>query len=275
MTVRGIDHDEVDAGIDQGFAAGEAGLADAGGGGDPQSALFVLAGIRMRHRLLDVLHGDEADAAIIGVDDQKLLDAVLVQEPLGFLLADAFAHRDQAFLGHQLGDFLPLVGGEAHVAVGEDADELAGAAAAAALDDRNAGNVVLLHQRQRIRERRIGLDGDRVHHHAGFELFDLPHLRGLQRRLQVAVNDADAAGLRHGDRHMGLGHRIHSRGDDRDIQRDTARNARTDIDVGRQNVGQTGLQQHVVEGVCFGRNVFRSHCHCQLRIARMAGRRIG
>ena len=267
MAVRGVDHDKVDAGVDQGFAARKTRFADAGCGGDPQAALLVLAGVGMGHRLLDVLDGDEADAAVIGIDNQELLDAVLMQEALGFVLADALAHRDQLLLGHQLGDFLPLVGGEAHVAVGEDADQLAGAAAAAALDHRNAGNAVLAHQRERFSQCRVGPDGDRIDDHAGFELFHLPDLRGLQRGLEVAVNDADAARLRHGDRHLGLGHRVHGRGDDRNIQRNGAGNVRADIHVGRQNVRQAGLQQHIIEGISFGRYVFRNHCHCQLRLA--------
>ena len=62
------------------------------------------------------------------------------------------------------------------------------------------------------------MDGDRVHHHAGLEFLDLPHLRGLLVRLEVAVDDADAAGLRHGDRHVRFGHRVHGRGDDRDVE---------------------------------------------------------
>ena len=113
------------------------------------------------------------------VDHQQLLDAVLVQQPLGLVLADALAHRDQVLLGHQLGDLLPRIGGEAHVAVGEDADQLAGAPLPPPLDHRNAGDAVLLHQRQRVGQRRVGIDGDRVDHHAGLELLDLAHLRGL------------------------------------------------------------------------------------------------
>ena len=38
------------------------------------------------------------------IDHQQLLDAVLMQKPLGLLLIDAFAHRDEVVLGHQLGD---------------------------------------------------------------------------------------------------------------------------------------------------------------------------
>ena len=40
------------------------------------------------------------------VDHQQLLDAVLVQQPLGLVLADALAHRDEVLLRHQLGDLL-------------------------------------------------------------------------------------------------------------------------------------------------------------------------
>ena len=46
-------------------------------------------GVRVLLRLLDVLDRDEADAAVLVVDHQQLLDAVLVQQPLGLLLRDA------------------------------------------------------------------------------------------------------------------------------------------------------------------------------------------
>ena len=265
MAVRGVDHDEVDAGLDQPLGALIALVADRGGGGDAQAALLVLAGIRIGDRLLDVLDRDQADAAVLVVDHQELLDAVLVQQALGLLLADALAHRDQLVLGHQLGDRLARVGGEAHVAVGEDADELAGLAVAAALHHRDAGDAVRLHQLERVGERRVGLDGERVHHHAGFEFLHLPHLRGLLVRLQVAVDDADAAGLRHGDRHLGLGHRVHGRGDDRDVERDFAGDAAADIDVGRQQFGQAGLDQHVVEGQRLAQGSVGHRGHRQLQ----------
>ena len=129
MAVRGVDHDEIDAGVDQPLGALEAVLADRGRGGDAQPALRVLAGVRMRDRLLDVLDGDQADAAILVVDHQQLLDAVLVQQPLGLVLADALAHGDEVLLRHQLRDLLRRIGGEADVAVGQDADQLAGAVA--------------------------------------------------------------------------------------------------------------------------------------------------
>ena len=57
------------------------------------------------------------------------------------------------------------------------------------------------HQAQRVGQRLVGMDGDRVDHHAAFELLDLADLVGLRLGIEVLVDDADAAGLGHGDRH--------------------------------------------------------------------------
>ncbi len=135
---------------------------------------------------------------------------------------------------HQFRNLLLRIGGKAHVAVGENADELAGAAVAGALNHRDAGNAVVLHQSERVRERGAGIDGDRIDHHAGLELLDLADLRGLLVRLEIAVDDAEPSGLRHGNRHLGFGHGVHGRGDDRDIERNVAGDAGADVGVGRE-----------------------------------------
>ena len=81
----------------------------------------------------------EADAAAGLVDHHQLLDPVLVQQAARLLLADALADGDH-LARHQLGDRLARIVGEAHVAVGDDADELRRLAVGAALDHRHAGN---------------------------------------------------------------------------------------------------------------------------------------
>jgi hypothetical protein len=232
MTMRGIDHDDVDAGLDQPLGALIAALADGGRGGNAQPALRILGGKRMRHGLFDVFHGDQSDAAILIVDDQKLLDTMLVQHPLRFVLADALAHRHDVFMRHQFGDLLARIGRKPDVAIGQDADQLARRGLAPAGNDRNAGNAVILHQRQRIRQRRIGTDGQRIHHHAGFEFLHLPDLGGLAIDIEIAMNDADAARLRHRDRHARFGDRIHRGSDDGNIQWDGAGDVGPDIDLG-------------------------------------------
>ena len=103
MAVGGVDHDQIDAGIDQPLGAGEAVIADAGRRRDAQAPLLVLAGIGMQLRLLDVLDRDQPDAAIVVVDHDQLLDAMLVEEPLGLLHVDTLLDGDELLLGHQLG----------------------------------------------------------------------------------------------------------------------------------------------------------------------------
>ena len=66
--------------------------------------------------------------------------------------------------------------------------------------------------------------------------------------VEVAVDDADAAGLGHGDGQLALGHRVHGRGDQRQIEGDRAGDARADVGLARHHLGAAGLEQHVVEG---------------------------
>ena len=110
---------------------------------------------------------------------------------------------------------------------------------------------MILHQRQRVRQHRVGTDGQGIDHHAGFELLDLPHLGGLAIDVEIAVDDADAAGLRHRDRHARLGDGIHRGGDDRNVERNGAGDVGADIGLGGQDIRQAGLQKHVVERIGF------------------------
>src|ERR1700722_8423874 len=109
MAVRGVYHDEVDAGIDQPLGTLVTALADGGRGCDAQAALRVLARQRMGDRFFHVLDRDQSDAAVLIVDHKQFLDAVLMQHPLRLVLADAFAYRDKVFVRHQLGDLLPRI----------------------------------------------------------------------------------------------------------------------------------------------------------------------
>ena len=79
--MRSVDDEAVDAGRHQQLRALESLVADRGGGGDPEPTVGVLGGVRVGGRLLDVLDGDEADAAPGIVDDDQLLDPVEMQEP--------------------------------------------------------------------------------------------------------------------------------------------------------------------------------------------------
>ena len=247
----GIDHDHVAFRLDQRHGAGITVFAHAGGRGDAQAAALVLAAVGIFLRLLDVLDRDQADAAIGIVHHDDLLDAVLVQQPLGFVGLHAFAHRDQLVLGHQLGDLLARIGGKAHVAVGEDAHQLAGALGVRALHHRHAGDVMPLHQRQRIGQGRARPDGHRIDHHAAFEALHPAHMLGLFLDAQILVDHAHAAGLGHGDGKARLGDGVHGGGDQRNAQLDRLGQAGAGIDLAGKDFGGAGHQQDIVEGQGF------------------------
>ena len=104
-----------------------------------------------------------------------------------------------------------------------------------------------IHQPLRVVERLVGMDGDRVHHHAGLEFLDPADFVRLVLDLEIAVDDADAAGLGHGDGEPAFGHRIHRRREQRNAERDLAGQARLGIGfVGEDRRGRRH-QQDVVE----------------------------
>ena len=151
-----------------------------------------------------------------------------VKKPHGVVPADALGHRDQTLLSHQLRDALLGVIGEAHIAVGQDADQLS----VAALDHRDARDLVFRHQAQRIGERLVGMDDEWVNHHAGLELLDLADLVGLALDRHVAVDDAEAAGLRHRDGKRRFGNCVHCRRDQGYAELDRAGQASSGIRLG-------------------------------------------
>ena len=84
--MRGIDDDHVAARVHQTFGALEAVFANSCRCSDAQAALLILRRVRVLGGLLNVLDGDQADAVKRIVDDNQLLDAVLMQQALGFVL---------------------------------------------------------------------------------------------------------------------------------------------------------------------------------------------
>ena len=114
-------------------------------------------------------------AAVGLVDHQQLLDAVLVQQPGRLVPGRALVDRHQVVLGHQLAHRLARVAGEAHVPVGQDADQ----GPAVALDHRNARDAMPLHQLERVGQRLVRVDGQWIDHHAALEALDPAHLLGL------------------------------------------------------------------------------------------------
>ena len=195
-----------------------------------QAAFVVFGRAWVFQFLLDVLDRDQALQVVFIVHYQQFFHAMLVQN--FFRLFERRPHRygDQVFLGHHLADGDIKAGFKAQIAIGQNADQLA-----IFQRDRHAGNLVLLHDLQRIRNLGVGRHGHGIDNHAALRPLHFVDFVRLLLDRQIAVNNPDPALLRHGNRHVRLGHRIHSRADNGNVQRNVARNLGLRVGRGRHN----------------------------------------
>ncbi len=97
-----------------------------------------------------------------------------------------------------------------------------------------------------------GRDGDGVDDHAALGALDLVDLAGLLLDGEVAVDDAHAALLGHGDGEARLGDGIHGGGEQRGVQGDVAGELGLGADLGGDDIAVGGNEENVVEGKSFG-----------------------
>ena len=99
-----------------------------------------------------------------------------------------------------------------------------------------------------LSNRGIRPDSHRVGDHAGLRALDAPYLLRLLLNGQVAVEDADTALTGHGNGHVRLGDRVHGRREEGRGQADPRSQPGGRIDLGGDDVGQPGQQEHVIIG---------------------------
>ena len=246
VAVGRVDHQHVDASGDQQVDAFFILGTDADGSADQQLALAVFRRERVGSRLLDILDGDQAAQLKRVVDHQHALEAVLVHQALGFGRIGIFIDDDEFFArGHLGGGFRVEFLFKAQIAVGNDTDHFL------ALDDRETADAVLFRQRDHVADFHVRRNRDRIAQHASFETFYTGHFTCLVLRIQILVDDTDAAFLGHRDRQTGFRHRIHGCGQQGNIQGDIAGQASFEGRIGGQNVGVGWDEQHVIECECF------------------------
>ena len=216
--MRGVHHDHVDAGVDQGAGPLVRLLADADRGGHPQPAGGVLGGVRVLLALGEVLDRDQPAQPAGVVDDRQLLHLVLAQQGQRVALCDTPTGAVTSGIGVMMSRTRVVRSViEAHVAVGHDADQRA-----VGVGDRRAGDAVAAAQRVDVGQGVVGRAGDRVGDHAGLGPLHQVDLLGLLVDGEVAVQHADAALPGHRDRHARLGDGVHRAGHQRHRQRDAA-----------------------------------------------------
>ncbi len=233
MAVGRVEHENVDAGIDQRLGALEIIRTDSGGGTELVMVVAVVIGLLLRDQGLDVEEAVKPGQPAVRIDHRELADLVFEHDPVSFLHRHAVS-GDNRLLRHHIADFDPVIGQEFDVAGRDDADEPAGG-----VDDRETGERVLpgaffIHH---LFDGLVLAENHRSPDDAVQVVLDLADFVGLAFDRQILVNHADAAELRHGDGHRAFGHGIHRGADERDVQLDVPREAARDVRVVRQEVG--------------------------------------
>ena len=196
VAVGAVEHESVRARVEQRARAVEHVRRHADGGGDEETAAAVLRGVRVGDRLFNVLDRDETLEPEVLIDDGQLFDFVLAQRLLGFLKRRPLAADDEIFARHELADLPVEVGFKLHVAVGDDANKLAGL-----VHDGDAGNAEFAAKGIRVAQRVLRGEEERVGDDAVFAALDEVDLFGLLLDRHIFVDNADAALARNGDRH--------------------------------------------------------------------------
>ena len=168
---------------------------------------------------------------------------MLVHQRFRRLEIFAFADGDQPVTArHDIADGLIEIGFETQVTIGDDADDVA------SLDDGQPGDASLLRQRDHFADRHVGRNRDRILDDARFEALDLRDFRRLLFGREILVDDTQAAFLRHGDGEVRFGHGIHRRGEERDVEGESAGEAGGEADFAGNDARVSRNQQYIVEG---------------------------
>ena len=244
FTVGGVDHEHVHASLHQsgGTLPGVAEEADAGG--HAQTTLLILGGVRVLLGLDEVLDGDQAGQVAFLVNERQLLNLVLGEQTVSVVLGNVGRASDQVLLGHDILNLQGVVilgGDEAHITVGDDADELV-----FLVHNRQTGDVELAAQLVEVGQSDLGVDGQRVGDHTGLGTLDHIDLSGLVVDGQIAVQHTDTTVTSHGDGHLGLGHGIHGSGEDRGLHHDLASQMSAGVHFGGNDIRLVRQQQHII-----------------------------
>ena len=237
-----VEHEHIDARVDKRAGAVKHVVCNADSGGAEQTAGGVLCGVRVLEHLFNVLYRDKAAQLVVLIDYGELLYTVLLEDGLGFVKRRADKAGDKPALGHDLIDAAAHIGLKLHVAVRDDADELA-----SLVNDGHTGDAELRHERVSVTEGVSGAEVERICNNAVFGALDQIDLLGLMLNAHVLMDDANAALSRDRDRHAVLGDGIHSRAHYGHVEPDLIGEPCPKLNIGRQNVTLGGDKKHVIK----------------------------
>ena len=173
----------------------------------------------MLGEIINIAHGDQTSEAPVVIDEQQLLNAAAIQNRLGKRWRCVSRRGHQLIFGHHVLDArLSRMIYKANVAPGQDANHAR--AAGAIFGHRKSADAVFTHQLLSALHGVRGRKRDGIGNDSVLCSLDFLNLERLSLRRNIFVDDADAALLSQCNGERRLGHRVHGRRDQRDIQAD-------------------------------------------------------
>src|SRR5260370_1383435 len=242
MTVRCINRQNVRLGLRHFHGALQKVACRSNRGAHAQATVLDFRRVRIFQFLLDILNVDEPLEVEVLIHAQQLLDAVLLQDALGFFQRRAHRHGHKIVLRHRRADQLRMILFKSQVPVCQNSRK------PGPPRHRQPRDLVLGHDLQGLPQRDVRRDGDRVHDHPAFRAFYPVHLLPLTVNGHVAVHDPNSTLSRDGDGQARFGHRVHGRGSQRNVQGQFPREICGCIDIAWQHRRPARLEQHIVNG---------------------------
>jgi len=234
VTVGGVDHEKVDAGIAQCLCA-LPGVAEkpiaAPTRRRPASSFVALGYFSVLSKSLTVMSPRKRPAASTSGSFSilccaKIATALSGSMPSGAVMSGAFVMTSRtsvvAFSNGETNRMSRLV--------------MMPTSTPSSYDHRKARHSELAADRVDFCHGRIWSRRDRIGDHSRLAALDLVNLGGLILDRQVAMKDADSALASHGDGHARLGDRVHRRGEKRRGDRDSAGETRARVCLARDHV---------------------------------------
>ncbi len=180
---------------------------------DHQATKGIFAGIRIILHLHNILVGDQSDQLSILIDYRQFFNFMPLQNILRLLKRRTRRRGYQVFTGHQIGNRPIVARLKTQVAIRQNADQLV-----FFIHNGNPANLKLLHQLQCIAYAGIHFQRHRIDDHAAFRALHVTNLLRLPLDGHVFMDNANAALARDCNRQPTIGHRIHRRRYNRNIQ---------------------------------------------------------
>ena len=241
VPVSRVDHHRVDPGRHQLLGPLEIVSRHSDRGAHAQPSVGVLRCVGILDLFLNIFDGDQSLQVKTVIHDEKFLHPVLMEDFPRLFERSAHGYRDEVFFRHHFFNRQIQARLEAQVPVRQDAHQLA------VFGDRHARNFVLVHDLESVRNPVLGAGRDGIDDHSAFRALHLVDLRRLALDGHRAVYDADAALLRERDGQPRIGDRVHRRADHGNIQQDLAGEARSGVNLRRQDLRLGGHQKDVIK----------------------------